>query len=151
MGAYWWPFLCQPGWAVEGVAGLQDSSFGRVQALPLLSGSDGSLHIFLHTRHWATLDATATGDGAGCPRTALPSDIAKGYMKWLILDFRICAVSPFNLAVVEYIPRQRVVEVIWHNVLVAVTKRQNQLRKCAFKIIQTAADRSIKYTKCLYL
>lgn len=42
----------------------------------------------------------------------------------------------------EYIPRQGVVEVIWHDLLVAVTKRQNKLRKL-YKLLLD--------NKCLYL
>ncbi len=37
------------------------------------------------------------------------------------------------------------VEVVWHDLLVAVTERQNQLRKLGFRIIQTAADRSLTW------
>lgn len=42
----------------------------------------------------------------------------------------------------EYIPRQGVVEVVRHDLLVAVTERQNQLKKLGFRIIPPAADGS---------
>lgn len=63
-------------------------------------------------------------------------------------NVRICfgvfcvTISPHSCG---YIPRQGVVEVIWHNLLVAVTKRQNRLRKLGFRIIQTAVDRSLTW------
>lgn len=43
------------------------------------------------------------------------------------------------------------VEVIRHNLLVAVTKRQNQLRKLGFRIIQTAVDRSFTWMSVIII
>lgn len=89
MFTYWWPLLCQPGGTVKCVAGLQDSRFGRVKTLPLLCGSDGPLHVLLHTRYQATLDAPAARGGTGRPGAALPSDIMKGdIIKWLTVISR---------------------------------------------------------------
>lgn len=54
-------------------------------------------------------------------------------------------VSPLHLAAGENIPRQGMVEVIGHNLLVAVAKRQNQVRACVFIILQTAAKMLVRF------
>ena len=96
VGTYRWPLLRQPGGAIKIIAGLHDSRLWRLKTLPLLRGSYVSLHVFLHTWYRATLDAPTAGGGAGCPGTALPSDIIKSHMSWnniwISVDFRICGV-----------------------------------------------------------
>lgn len=118
-GTYGWPLLRQPHGAVKGVAGLQDGRLWWVQALPLIRGSDDSLHVLLHTRYRATLDAAATGGGAGCPRAAFPTEVKKKKA----LSYRVdrAAVAKY---LISDIPRQRVVQVIWHDLLVAITRGQ---------------------------
>lgn len=102
---YGWPLLCQPGGAVEGVAGLQDGRLRGVQTLPLISGSDGSLHVLLHTGHRAALDASATGSRAGGPGAALPSVIVRRDVSWpdscIQADVRVSASSPRSCVLTE--------------------------------------------------
>lgn len=123
------PLLCQPDGTIEAVTGLQDCRLRRVQTLPFLGGGDDTLHIFLHAGYRATLDASTTGGGAGRPGTALPSEIGKVNHKISSRDYRNQAISAQTC---QRIPWQGVVEVIWHDLLVAITKRQNQLVKLGF-------------------
>lgn len=121
---YWRPLLRQPDGAVEGVAGLQDGRLRGVETLPFLCGGDDTLHVLLHAGHRATLYSSTAGGGACGPGAALPSV----KMHHMVTDQDSCCTlcgltSPQSSGC---IPRQWVVEVVWHDLLVAVTKRWKQ-------------------------
>lgn len=117
-GTYGGPLLGQPAGAVEGVAGLQDLALGRVQALPLVRGRDHPLHVLFHAGHRAALDAAPAGSGAGSPGAALPPG----------KEERLAASAARRRGHGDrrHLPRQRVVEVVGHDLLVSVTAERKR-------------------------
>lgn len=73
------------------------------------------MHVLLHTRHGATLDAAATGGGAGSPWTVFPTGITKE-KRLVKSNNRENMATYLN----SDIPRQWVVQVVRHDLLVAV-------------------------------
>lgn len=73
------------------------------------------MHVLLDTRHGAALDAATTGGGAGCPRAAFPTEKKKGLV-------RKADRADVAEHLISDIPRQWVVEVVRHDLLVAVAR-----------------------------